>query len=295
MLFRSVTDGNAGADYAVTFVTATGSITAVDLTATVTVNGRTYDGTTGATIASCTLTGVVGTEDVTCDAADATATFASPHAGSRSVSISGLTLAGADAGNYTLASIAPVSATIATRPITVTAATDTKPYDGTTSSSGTPTITTGSLATGDSATWTQSFDTKAVGTGKTLTPAGSVTDGNAGADYAVTFVTATGSITAVALTATVTVDGRTYDGTTGATIASCTLTGVVGTEEVTCDAADATATFESPHAGSRSVSISGLALTGADAGNYTLASNATATATIATRPITVTAATDTKP
>ena len=237
MLFRS---------YAVTFVTATGSITAVDLTATVTVDGRTYDGTTGATIASCTLTGVVGTEEVTCDAADATATFESPHAGSRSVSISGLALTGADAGNYTLASNATATATIATRPITVTAATDTKPYDGTTSSSGTPTITTGSLATGDSATWTQSFDTKAVGTGKTLTPAGSVTDGNAGADYAVTFVTATGSITAKALTITgATAADRTYNGlaTASVDVTGAALSGVVDGDAVTLVTTDVTATF----------------------------------------------------
>ena len=91
--------GADAASYTLAQPSLSADITAVDLTATVTVNGRTYDGTTGATIASCTLTGVVGTEDVTCDAADATATFASPHAGTRSVSITGLSLAGADAAN----------------------------------------------------------------------------------------------------------------------------------------------------------------------------------------------------
>ena len=71
--------------------------------------------------------------------------------------------------------------------ITVTAATSTKGYDGTTSSTATPTITAGSLATGDTAAFTETFDTRNVGTGKTLTAAGSVNDGNGGNNYAVTF------------------------------------------------------------------------------------------------------------
>ena len=74
------------------------------------------------------------------------------------------------------------------RTITVTAATNTKIYDGTTSASNTPTITSGSLVTGDTAAFTETYDTKNVGTGKTLTPAGSVNDGNGGNNYAVTFV-----------------------------------------------------------------------------------------------------------
>ena len=60
---------------------------------------------------------------------------------------------------------------ITARAITVTAATNTKVYDGTTRSSATPTITSGSLASGDTAALTETYDTKNVGTGKTLTPA----------------------------------------------------------------------------------------------------------------------------
>ena len=71
---------------------------------------------------------------------------------------------------------------ITARAITVTATSDTKTYDATTSSGAIPTITTGTLAGTDSASFTQTFDTAAAGTGKTLTPAGSVIDGNAGAN-----------------------------------------------------------------------------------------------------------------
>jgi adhesin/invasin len=76
--------------------------------------------------------------------------------------------------------------------------TDTKQADGTTASSGVPTITQGTLATGDTATWTQTFDTAAVGTNKTLTPTGTVSHGatNVTSSYAITFVAdTTGEIT----------------------------------------------------------------------------------------------------
>ena len=48
-------------------------------------------------------------------------------------------------------------------------------------------VTSGSLASGDSANWTQSFQDANVGVNKTLVPAGSVTDGNSGNNYMVTF------------------------------------------------------------------------------------------------------------
>ena len=65
------------------------------------------------------------------------------------------------------------------------------------------------------AAFTQTFGNTNVGTGKTLTPAGSVSDGNGGANYAVTFVNdTTGVITARAITVTATTDTKGYDATT---------------------------------------------------------------------------------
>jgi hypothetical protein len=90
------------------------------------------------------------------------------------------------------------SFTVDQRAITVTAVTDTKPADGTPDSAGVPTITLGSLASGDAATWTQTFDTAAAGTNKTLTPSGTVSHGvtNVTSSYAITFVAVTtGTIT----------------------------------------------------------------------------------------------------
>ena len=126
-----------------------------------------------------------------------------------------------------------LSQTVNQRSITVTAAVDTKPYDGTTSSAGAPTITAGSLASTDTANFTQTFDTRNAGTGKTLTPAGSVNDGFGGNNYAITFTpVSTGVIQAVTLTITATTNTKNYDGTTSAA-ATPTVTGLKGSDTVT--------------------------------------------------------------
>src|SRR6185437_9793775 len=91
---------------------------------------------------------------------------------------------------------------ITARAITVSAVTNTKGYDGTTSASATPTISSGSLATVDSAVFAETYNTKHVGTGKTLTPTATISDGNSGANYTVTLSNnTTGRITARAITA----------------------------------------------------------------------------------------------
>ena len=87
------------------------------------------------------------------------------------------------------------------------------------------------MAAGDTATFTQTFGNANVGTGKTLTPAGVVNDGNGGANYTITFVNdTTGVITARAITVTATTDTKAYDSTTSSaaipTITAGTLVGV---------------------------------------------------------------------
>ena len=63
---------------------------------------------------------------------------------------------------------------------------------------------------------TQTFDNRNAGIGKTLTASGLVmTDGNGGANYAISYVNnTTGVITPAALTVTAQADSRVYDGTT---------------------------------------------------------------------------------
>ena len=80
-------------------------VNAASVTPVVTLNSRTYDGTTVATtIATRSLTGVIGGDDVNLGASGTVAAFTNPNAGSYTVNITGLGLSGATAPNYTLTS-----------------------------------------------------------------------------------------------------------------------------------------------------------------------------------------------
>ena len=302
----TISDGNSGNNYAVTFASnSTGVIAAKTLT----VNGlaasdKVYDGTTAATmnLAGAALTGIVGSDSVGLNTTGYTADFADKNVGTaKTVSASGLSLSGADAANYQLgATSATASADITARPITVRAATNSKTYDGGTAAAASPTITSGSLAVGDTAAWSEAYDFKNVGSGLTLRPAGTVNDGNAGLNYAVTFANDTnGVITAKMLTlASLSASNKVYDGTTSATmnVGAASLTGVVGGDSVLLNAAGYTANFDDRNVGvGKTVSASGLSLSGSDAANYQLSgASATASANITARPITVTVAANTK-
>ena len=90
---------------------------------------------------------------------------------------------------------------------------------------------------------------------------------------------------------------KTYDATTTATLdlSGAALSGVLGGDSVTLDTGSATAAFTSPDAGAgKTVTISGLALSGAAAIHYTLA-QPSATADIAAATLTVTADDQTRP
>jgi hypothetical protein len=114
-----------------------------------------------------------------------------------------VTITGTGSGNYTATQQTGLTANITARPITVKAANNSKTYDGTTSAAAIPTITVGTLATGDTANFIEAYSSKNVGTGLTLTPSGSVSDGNSGNNYSVTFSTvSTGVITVRSLTVT---------------------------------------------------------------------------------------------
>ena len=109
------------------------------LTATVTAANKVYDRTTAAT-ASCALTGVVGTEVVTC-AGTATFDTALVETG-KTVTVEGITLSGAAAANYTLANTtATTTANITAVPLTPAVTAANKAYDGTTAATATCALT----------------------------------------------------------------------------------------------------------------------------------------------------------
>ena len=96
--------------------------------------------------------------------------------------------------NYALTYVG-ANLSITTRPVTITAHTNTKIYNDTTDAAALPTITSGSLAFTDAVTLSETYDTKYVGTNKTLTPASLFTVGSA-SNYSITLVNdTTGVIT----------------------------------------------------------------------------------------------------
>ena len=101
--------------------------------------------------------------------------------------VPGLSLGGSAAANYTVAGVSGTVTVVATN-LTVTAATNTKAYDGTTTAAAIPALTAGNIQHGDTApAWTESYDNSNAGVSKTLTPAGLVNDGNGGANYSYTY------------------------------------------------------------------------------------------------------------
>ena len=132
--------------------------------------------------------------------------------------------------------------------ITVTALTSTKIYDGSTSSAVIPTLVSGTLVAGDTAAFSEWFDTKNVGTGKTLVPGGSVTDGNGGSNYTLTFNDdATGQISTRAITVLAITSTKGYDGTTS----SATTPAITGGSLVGGDTAAFSETYATKNVGHR--------------------------------------------
>jgi formylglycine-generating enzyme required for sulfatase activity len=150
------------------------------------VSNKVYDGTTTATVTgTAVISGKISTDTVTVSAG--TAAFANSSVGNgKTVTFSGWTLTGADAGNYTLsAQPVNVTANITAKPVTITGlSVSNKVYDGTTTATVTGTaVISGKIGT-DTVTvsaGTAAFANASVGHGKTVTFSGwSLTGADAG-------------------------------------------------------------------------------------------------------------------
>jgi hypothetical protein len=155
-----------------TALSSTFGISPTTVTGNITANNKIYDGTTSATIVSRALSGALAGDDVTLSGG--TASFTSKSVGTaKPVTATGLTLSGAAAGNYQLASTsASTTADITARSLTVSATAVNKAYDGTTSA--TATLADNRLA-GDSLTTTYTsatFADKNLGTTKPVAVSG---------------------------------------------------------------------------------------------------------------------------
>ena len=278
--------GAAAGDYtlATTSATTAANITSRTLHVTATGQNRIYDGTTtdSVTFADDRVSG----DNLT--VAAASIAFADKNVGAaKTITISGISLSGTDAPNYTFNTSTTTTANITRRALTVSATGQNKTYDGTT----TATVTlSDNRVTGDSLTTaytTATFADKNVGAAKTVSVSGISLSGTDAPNYTFnTSTSTTANITPRALTVTATGVNKIYDGTTAASV-------TLGDNRVAGDSltpAYTTATFTDKNVGNgKTITVTGISLSGADAGNYTSNSSTSTTANITPRVLTVTA------
>ncbi len=272
-----VTDGNNGNNYTYSFVNVPGLINPAALTISAVTDGKIYDGTT---VSSATpiVSGLVGS-----DSASATQVFDSKNAGPRTLLVDGFNISDGNGGNNYTVSLATALGSIDQRGITVTAQTNTKTYDGTSSATATPLVTSGSLAAGDTPNFTESYDNRDAGSGKTLSTSGTIDDGNGGANYYITFLNdSSGVINQAALTITAISDTKVYDGTT---ISSMTPT-IIGL--MPGDGAGASQAFDSPNAGARNLVVDNWNVNDGTGGNNYIVNTVSASGSITPAQLTVT-------
>jgi hypothetical protein len=192
--------GSAAANYTLSGLSGTGTINKTNLTVTAVAATKTYDGGTTASGTPTITAGYLQTGDST---PTWTQSFNSKNvlgANASTITPAGVVSDGNSGNNYNY-TYATATGTINAKAIDITAVTNTKTADGTTSSTGVPTISP-ALVGGDTSGFIQTFNTVAAGTGKTLTPSGSASDGNSGNNYSVTFHSvSTGTINPAAASA----------------------------------------------------------------------------------------------
>ncbi|MGK5028431.1 YDG domain-containing protein, partial [Janthinobacterium sp. MDT1-19] len=283
-----VTKGSlAGQDAGNYVLSPNSGSTSVDISArTLNLNfsgvSKTYDGNAGAGVN-------IADDRIAGDALTlaGNAAFADKNAGmGKAVSVTGVGVSGADAGNYVLSTHSgSTTADIAARALNLSAVAANKTYDGT---AGADVTLADDRIAGDSvsATAVASFADKNVGAGKAVTLSGAALAGQDAGNYFIVLPTGLlASITPASLTLSgLNAANKVYDGTASAAV-SASATGVLGQDVVSV--VGGSGSFADKNAGAgKLVTASGFRLAGADAGNYTLeTTGGTAQATIAQKQL----------
>lgn len=246
----------------------------------ITARDKTYDGkpTAELVFTNAQLAGVSSAyPNVT---VTATGAFADANVGQdKPVTISGLTLTGADASRYYLADSGHqtgATASITPKEVTIQGAAveATKVYDGNTTARITSDGTLSANYDGSNLTivpGSAAYDTKNVGENKTVTFSGFALGGSAAGNYTLAAQPAstTASITAKSVTLTVTVKEKTFDDSTTAEIDNVTPDGIVAGDDV--KVVNGTPSFTRKTPGETiPVTFTEFTLEGVDAGNYQL-------------------------
>jgi hypothetical protein len=204
-------------------------------------------------------------------------------------------IANAQAGNITLARVLAGDLKIDSHGLTATLAAQNKVYDGGTAATATSAVTGLAFQAGSNLSFmptTARFADKNVGTGKTVTADALQITGFHGtqasalhSDGQVLTPTATADISQRVLNVTATAANKVYDGNPAASIR-------FGDDRVAGDVLSLAGigSFDNKNAGvGKTVTVGGISLAGADAGNYSFNTSATTQANITPRVLNVTA------
>ncbi|TAN70186.1 MAG: filamentous hemagglutinin N-terminal domain-containing protein, partial [Methylobacter sp.] len=294
-LYSSYTGPDAG-NYGITGQTsATADITVKSLTLNgLSANNKVYDTTAAATLSGTASITALGSDLLTLDGTGS-AVFADKNVGvGKDVTVSGYSLSGADAGNYSLLQPSRLTADISAANLAVTGMTaSNKVYDTSTAATlgGTATITAlGSDLVALGGTADGVFADKNVGTGKAVTVSGYSLSGADAGNYKLVQPTGlTADITPANLPVTgLTANNKVYDATTVATLAGKAKINALGTDVVVLGGTAIGAFADKNVGAGKAVTVSGNSLSGIDAGNYHLLQQSGLTANIAKANLQVT-------
>ncbi|SFU52012.1 Extended Signal Peptide of Type V secretion system [Polaromonas sp. YR568] len=280
----TVTDGNGGNNYNVTYAdNTTSTINQANLVLTTNNVTKTYDGTLGAASTAVVSSGTVFGGDSISGGSFA---FTDKNAGTgnKTVTTAGVTVGdGVNNGNYNISYVDNTTSTINKANVTLSTSDVTKTYDGTTGATGAVVVTAGTVFAGDNATGGSfAFTDKNAGTGnKTVTTAGvTVGDGVNNANYNVSYVdNTTSTINQASLTVSTSNVTKTYDGNTSAA-GSATVTGGTLFSGDSLTGGSFAFTDKNAGNGNKTVQTSGVTVgDGVNNGNYavTYADNTTST------------------
>ncbi|NBV48923.1 MAG: hypothetical protein EBR95_07810, partial [Verrucomicrobia bacterium] len=258
---------------------------------------KTYDALLAAVISGGSIS-IISGDDVTLDISGRAGVFADKNVGaSKSVTVSGYAITGGDAANYSLVQPTGVTADITALSLAVAGATvASKTYDALLTaaiSGGTISVISGDIVSLDISGRSGVFGDKNVGTGKSVTVSGYTISGADAANYSLVQPTGlTADITALSLAVTgATAANKTYDRLLGATISGGSIS-VISGDNVILDGTNRAGVFGDKNVGTgKSVTVSGYAISGADASNYSLVQPTGVTADITPLSLAVTGVT----
>ncbi|RUL65924.1 filamentous hemagglutinin N-terminal domain-containing protein [Dyella dinghuensis] len=276
----TLSDGTGlASNYTLIGGTDTLAITPLAITVAATGNSKVYDGTTTATV-GLGSSGILAGDQVSFN--DGSANFSTSNAGNGiSIGVSGITGSGADAGNYIFNTTATTTANITPAVINLSG---TRVYDGQTDANanlfGNNGVLTGINGQTLNLSGSGSVASKNVGT---YTGAGqfgvgglTLSDGSGlASNYTLIGGTDTLSITPLSITISATGTSRPYNGKIS-DVVSLSSSGVLSGDQV--GFIDVSSNFNNPYVGNnKPVTVTGISLTGADAGNYIVADPITTT------------------